>query len=161
MDETTQSPRPPRVGAETAARYIALRLKPQLAWYGARAARAKLSHHGLLGVQLVATAAIPVVNVVAHSVVASSVLAGCAAIATGFAQMLRNQEHWIAYREAARALEDLALRYDIALPPFDGDDRHQRLVAEADRILGDEATKWSDMAKRPGKAGKAAKAEED
>ena len=96
---------PPRVTPEAASAFIERRLRPQLAWYDGKSKHAKNWHIWLMGTQLVATSAIPVVNVVTHSIIASSVLAGVAAIATGFAQMTRHHEHWITYREAANSLE--------------------------------------------------------
>ena len=148
---------PPRVTSEAAKAFIERRLRPQLAWYDARSKHAKDWHFWLMGTQLIATSAIPVVNVLTHSIIASSVLAGVAAIATGFAQMTRHHEHWITYREAANALESLHLRYEIGLPPFDGDDRHDLLISQADKILGEEGSKWTAAVRQTTKPARAPK----
>lgn len=135
----------PRVTPEAAKAYIERRLKPQLHWYDAKSKRAKTWHYFLVTTQIVTTSAIPVVNILTKSVVASSVIAGLAAVATGIAQFTRHQEHWITYRETSNSLEGLHLHYELGLPPFDGADRHDKLIAEADKILGQEGSKWTSM----------------
>ncbi len=92
---------------------------------------------------MVATAAIPVVNVFVKSVTASTVLAFLAALAAGFSQLWRHREHWERYRATASALESLLIRYELRLPPYDGDDAPARVIAEADRLLGEEEAKWT------------------
>lgn len=144
-------PAPSRVTAEAAEAWMERTVEPQRAWYDAKAQKAKLWHVLLSGVQLVGTAAIPVVNSITHSVTLSSLLAGAAAIATGFAQLLRHHDHWLTYRAAAGALDTLQKRYEVSLPPFDGPDRHDHFIAEADRIMGDEGGKWLEhVKKKPG-----------
>jgi hypothetical protein len=132
-----------RVDEQKARDYLARRLAPQLVWYEAKARWAKRWHFGLMGAQLIATTAIPVVNVLTHSIIVSSVLAGVAALAGGFAQMARHQEHWLVFRQTAGALEALRTRHEIGLPPFDGDDRHDLMIAEAEKILAGEGTQWN------------------
>lgn len=130
------------VRPEAAAAYVEKRLRPQLAWYEAKAKRAKTWHFGLVGTQLVATTMIPVVNAVTHSVEASTVLAAIAAIATGFTQMARHQSHWLRYRDTANGLEKTILHYELELPPFVDTDRHVQLIVHGDRLLGEEGAKW-------------------
>lgn len=92
--------------------------------------------------QLAATVTISVVNVFIHSVYASSILAGVAALATGLAQIERYHERWLSYRQTAAALDTLSVRYRIASPPYDGDDRNDRLIHEAETLLGQESSTW-------------------
>jgi hypothetical protein len=133
-----------------ASEYIERRAKPQLAWYERKALSAKRWRHGLAGVQIVATIAIPVVNVFTHSVYVSSSLAGIAALATAFESLYGHQENWLAYRATARALETLLMRYELTLPPFDGAHRHERIIAESEAILEGEGEKWIEGVKQRG-----------
>lgn len=100
---------------------------------------------------MVATAAIPVINVFTHSVFTSTILAFVAAIAAGFSQLWKHHEHWLRYRATASALESLQIRYELRLPPFDGEDSHARVVEEADRLLGDEGAKWTSVLRQGAK----------
>jgi hypothetical protein len=149
-------PAPPRVTAEAAAAWIKRVVEPQRLWFDAKAEKAKFWHVALTGTQLVGTASIPVVNSLTHSVGLSSILAGMAAIATGFGQFLRHHDHWLRYRAAAAALDGLQKRYEVGLPPFDGPDRHDLFVAEADRIMGEEGGKWLESARKKPAAARAA-----
>jgi len=146
MTDATEarSPQTPAVTPEAAAAYLERRVKPQQIWYDRRSNDAKAWHYRLTGAQMVSTAAIPVINVFTHSVMASSVLAFVAAIAAGFSQLWKHHEHWTRYRATATALETLQIRYDLRLPPFDGEDAPAKAIEEADRLLGDEGSKWSD-----------------
>lgn len=133
-----------------ATEYLERRLRPQLAWYEARALSAKHWRHGLAAVQIIATIAIPVVNVFTHSVYISSALAGVAALATAFEGLFGHQDHWLSYRQTARTLETLLLRYELNLAPFDGADKHERIVAEGEAILDGEGAKWAEGVKQRG-----------
>jgi hypothetical protein len=133
----------PQVSRETAQAYLDKRVKPQQLWFDKRATDAKSWHYRLTGAQMVATAAIPVINVFTHSVMASTVLAFVAAVASGFAQLWKHQEHWVRYRATASALDSLQIRYELRLPPFDGPDAPTRVIEEADRLLGDEGANWT------------------
>jgi hypothetical protein len=131
-----------KVTAEAAAAYIERYLAPQKDWYERKALTAKRWHYALVSLQMIATTSIPFVNYLTRSLVASTALAVTAAAATGFSQLLRAQERWVIYRSTASALATLQLHYELQLPPFDGPDRHDKLVAEGDRIMGEEGTKW-------------------
>lgn len=146
---------PPQISPDAARAYLDKRVKPQQAWFDKRAADAKTWHYRLSGTQMVATAAIPVINVFTHSVIASTILAFVAAIAAGFAQLWRHHEHWLRYRASASALESLQIRYELRLPPFDGEDAHARVVEEADRLLGDEGANWTSAIRQGAKPIKA------
>jgi hypothetical protein len=135
--------------------YIERRLKPQLAWYEQRALTSKRWRHALASVQIVATVAIPVVNVFAHSISASSVLAGIAALATSFEGLFGHQDRWLAYRQTARALETLLLRYELGLAPYDGSDKPDRLISDAEAVLDGEGAKWAEGVKQRGAGGRA------
>lgn len=139
------------VSPEAARAYLEQRVKPQREWFDRRAADAKTWHFRLAGAQMIATAAIPVVNVFVKSVIASTLLAFVAAIAAGFSQLWRHREHWERYRAAAGALETLLLRYELRLPPYDREDAHARAVEDADRLLGDEEAKWIAAIRQAGK----------
>lgn len=139
-----------RVSETTAAEYLEKRLKPQFEYYERESARAKRMHRMLAAVQLAATVGIPVINVFLHSVYASSVLAGVAALATGWAQIERFQERWLTYRQTAGSLDTLRLRYELGLPPFDGEDRHARMIEDSEDLLGHEATQWVDINRQKG-----------
>jgi hypothetical protein len=130
--------------------YLTRRLKPQLEWYERRAASSKRWRHGLASVQIIATIAIPVVNVFTHSVYVSSSLAGIAALATAFENLFGHQDRWIVYRQTARSLETLLLRYELGLSPFDGADKDERIIAEAEAILEGEGAKWVEGVKQRG-----------
>jgi hypothetical protein len=137
------SPAGPAVSPEAAQAYLDKRVKPQREWFDKRAAESKTWHFRLAAAQMIATAAIPVVNVFVKSVMASTILAFAAAIATGFAQLWRHREHWERYRATAGALETLLIRYELRLPPYDGDDAPARVIEDADRLLGEEEAKWT------------------
>jgi hypothetical protein len=139
---------PVRVTAEAAQSYLERRVKPQQQWFNSRSADAKRWHYWLAGVQLAATAAIPAINVFTHSVAASTLLAFVAAIASGFSHLWKFQDHWTRYRSIGDALEALHIRYELRLPPFNGDDAHDLFVAEADKLLGDERTQWVNAVRR-------------
>ena len=142
----------PRISAEIASAYMERRIKPQMAWFNKRAGDAKRWHYGLTGAQMVATSAIPVLNVFIHSVIASTVLAFVAAIAAGFGQLWKHHEHWLRYRATASALDTLQIRYELRLPPFDDEDAHAKVIEEADRLLGQEGAKWTSAIRKAGKA---------
>jgi hypothetical protein len=133
---------PSKVTAEAAASYIARCIAPQREWYDRKARNAKRLHYFFVGTQMLATTSIPFVNYMTRSLVASTSLAVIAAAATGFSQILRVQQRWIAYRSAASALEALQLHYELRLPPFDGADCHDKLIVEGDKIIGEEGAKW-------------------
>jgi hypothetical protein len=76
-----------------------------MAWFNKRAGDAKKWRYGLTGAQLIATPAIPAINVFVHLVTASSILAFVATIAAGFGQLWRRHEHWLRYRATASALD--------------------------------------------------------
>jgi hypothetical protein len=133
---------PSKVSAEAAASYIARCIAPQRDWYDRKARNAKWLHYFFVGTQMLATTSIPFVNYMTRSLLASTSLAVVAAAATGFSQMLRVHQRWIAYRSAASALEALQLHYELRLPPFDGADCHDKLIVEGDKIIGEEGAKW-------------------
>jgi Protein of unknown function (DUF4231) len=134
------------------AEYVDQRLKPQLAWYEARARGAKRWRHGLASVQIISTIAIPVVNVFTHSVYVSSTLAGIAALSTAFENLFGHRDHWLGYRQTAQALETLLMRFNLSLPPFDGADKHERIITEGEAILDGEGAKWAESVKQRGGA---------
>ena len=154
MTADEPSPTAPR-NAQTAADYLTRRLKPQLAWYEARAQSAKRWRHGLAALQIIATIAIPIVNVFTHSVYVSSFLAGIAALATAFENLYGHQDQWLAYRQTARALETLLMRYELGLPPFDGADKYDLIVAETEAVLEGEGAKWVEGVKLRGSGSRA------
>jgi len=153
METNDVSTATPRVSEKSGAEYLEKRLKPQLEYYERESAHAKRMNRYLSAVQLTATVGIPVVNVFLHSVYASSILAGVAALATGWAQIERYQERWLTYRQTASSLDTLRLRYELSLPPLDGDDRHDRLIAEGETLLGRESAQWAEIAKQKGAPG--------
>jgi Protein of unknown function (DUF4231) len=69
--------------------------------------------------------------------------AALAAIATGFLQLGKFHENWVRYRSTVGALQAIKLRYELGLPPFDGDDRHARLIEEAEKAILQEGAQWS------------------
>jgi hypothetical protein len=121
-------------------------------WFNKRAGDAKKWHYGLTGAQLIATSAIPVINVFIHSVIASTILAFVATLATGFGQLWKHHEHWLRYRATASALDALQTRYELRLPPFDGEDAHAKVIEEADRLLDREGANWTSAIRCAGKA---------
>jgi hypothetical protein len=135
--------------------YIERRLKPQLAWYERRARTSKQWRYFLAGVQIVATILIPVVNVFTHSVYLSSALAGVAAMATAFESLFGHQDQWLAYRSTARALETLLMRFDLKLPPYDGEDRDAQLIEDAESVLEAEGANWRESVKQRASAARA------
>ncbi len=131
-----------RISEKTATDYLEKRLKPQLEYFERESAQAKRWHRYTSIAQLAATVMIPVVNVFWHSVYLSSALAGVAALAAGWAQIERFQERWMSFRQMAGSLDALRLRYELGLPPLDGADRHDRLVADSEALLGQESSRW-------------------
>jgi len=132
------------VNPEIAKNYLEERLQPQLAWYERRAQTAKRWSVGLISTQLVMTTSIPVANTLAgNSTVASTILAALAALATGLQQMGKFHENWVRYRTAASSLDAIQLRYNLGLSPFDGDNRHSRLIAEGEGAMSQEGMQWS------------------
>lgn len=143
------SPSPSPVPADAARAYLDKRVVPQKDWFDKRAKDAKDWHFRLAAAQMVATAAIPVVNVFVKSVMASTLLAFVAALAAGFSQLWRHREHWERYRASAKALETLLIRYELRLPPYDGEDAGARVIADADRLLAEEESKWTAAIRQP------------
>jgi hypothetical protein len=131
-------------------KYLDIRLRPQLQWFERRSRDAKRWGHALAAAQIVATIAIPVVNVFTHSVYVSSILAGIAALATGFENLYGHRDAWLAYRQMARALETLLLRYQLGLSPFEGADKDERLVEETEAALDNEGARWAEGVKQRG-----------
>ena len=131
------------VGPEATKAYLDRRLKPQLAWYDARAQVAKRWNAGLITIQLFMTSSIPVANVLLGSSTASTVLAAIAALATGYLQMGKFHDDWIRYRTTAAALDAIKLRYELKLSPFEGNLRHARLIEEAEKAIAHEGMQWS------------------
>jgi hypothetical protein len=41
------------------------------------------------------------------------------------------------------AMEAIKLRYELGLPPFDGEGRHARLIEEAEKAILQEGAQWS------------------
>jgi hypothetical protein len=126
----------------TAKEYIAKKLNPQREWFDRKARRSKFLHYSLIGMSMAATTLIVLANSV-HMPLLSSVLALVATLATGAAGLLKSQENWVRYRNAANALESLKLKYDIGAPPFDGPDRHGLIIQEAERIFAEEQSQWA------------------
>lgn len=149
-DEATDPTPVQEPTAQSAADYLARRLRPQLAWYEKRARDAKRWHYGLACVQIFSTISIPVVNVFAHSVYLSSTLGGLAALATAMSSLFGHQDQWLVYRQTAGTLEALQVRYELGLDPFNGSDRHGRLIREAESVLEGEGMKWSEGVKQRG-----------
>ncbi len=128
--------------AAAAAAYCEHRVKPQLATCVSTARRARVWHLLALGMQLFVAALIPIVNVMHfYEGIISTVLAGVVALAHGSEQIFRHHETWLLNKQTANALHDLQIRYQLGVPPFDGADRHNRFIQEADRILGQESAK--------------------
>jgi hypothetical protein len=131
------------VGSETAKSYFDVRLKPQLAWYETRSRTAKRWNVGLVTTQLLTTSSIPVANALVGTSAVSTAFAALAAIATGFLQLGKFHENWVRYRSTVGALQAIKLRYELGLPPFDGEDRHARLIEEAEKAILQEGAQWS------------------
>ena len=130
-----------------AERYIVDRLDPQLKWYEDKASAAKTAHHRFAGLQIAATAVVPVLNSFAHDLFAmtyaASIAACIAAVAGGFAGFRRNEENWLRYRQTASALQALKVVYAHRGPPFQGDDRDDMLITQTEQILENESRQWT------------------
>lgn len=134
---------PSAVDLEAANTYLDVRLRPQLAWYERRAQAAKRWSVGLVSTQLLMTTSIPVANVLIGSPAASTILAALAALATGLLQMGKFHDNWLRYRTTVGALDAIRLRYNLELPPFNGGDRHARLIDEGESVISQEGVQWS------------------
>ena len=129
------------------ARFIALRVDPQLAYFEKAASRAKRSHQALVSTQLIATASIPIANALTNSVLLSTILAGVAAVATGLINIFSHHENWIRYRRNAGALEALKVRYELGLEPFTDENRDAVFAEAVEKILSGESEQWTSHVK--------------
>jgi hypothetical protein len=137
------SPAHEHLGSKSSAlAYISKKLDPQRIWFDKKAQRSKLFHYSLLGTSMIATSSIVVANSL-HLGSLSTGLAVVATVATGFSGMVKFQEHWIRYRNSASALEGLQLRYELGMRPFDGPDKHDLLIEEAEKVFDKEQAQWT------------------
>lgn len=141
--------------------YIRERVLPQLAWHEGASRKGKQMHWGLSSVQLGATASVPIVNTMGdflETTIITSVLAGCAAVATGFAAFGKHQENWLRSRKTVAALEEALARHRHGVDPFSEADADARFVHMVEDILRGEHESWqTEMARKAPVAAKASK----
>jgi hypothetical protein len=136
------------------AHYLAERLDPQIAWYEAKATRAKRSYWWLTVIQFAGTALVPVLNSLSafdrNFLYFSSGSAACAAFATGFLVLQRPMEHWIRYRNAATMLATYRTRHAYRTKPFDEDDADRLLIDMVEHEIATENDTWAVEMRRTG-----------
>lgn len=134
--------------------YVAMRLEPQIAWYEAKAARAKRTYWWLTVVQFAGTALVPVLNSLSAFdrtfLYFSSGSAACAAFATGFLILQRPMEHWIRYRNAGTTLATFKTRHAYRTKPFDEGDSDRLLIDMAEQAIAGENDTWAVEMRRMG-----------
>lgn len=139
-------PAEPQVPAEAVKAYIERCLKPQRAWFCRKAAGAKRFHHALISAQVLATAAIPMLNMLTlqhrNFTYLSTAAAAVSGLAAGISGFGKYREHWVRYRQTATTLENMELEYELSLAPFDGPDRNNLLINSVRKLLGDEQKLW-------------------
>ncbi len=132
--------------------YIRERVLPQIAWHDQAAQKGKRAYWGLSSVQLGATASVPVVNTMGdflETTIVTSLLASCAAIATGVAAFGKHQESWLRSRRTSAALEEALTRFRHAVTPFDEDDAEARFIISVEEIMRGEHESWhSEMSRK-------------
>lgn len=123
--------------------YLSTRFQPQLAWFEKASARAKQRHSLLSTAQLCATAAIPAVNVLSESTLASTLVAVLATIAAGLLALFGHREEWLRYRRTAAALVGIKVRFEARLAPFDDEiEREAHFIEACEDVLGGELGQW-------------------
>ena len=134
--------------------YIANRLDPQIAWYEAKARKAKNGYWWLTIIQFAGTALVPVLNSLSafdrNFLFVSSGSAACAAFATGFLVLQRPMEHWIRYRNAATMLGSYRTRHTYRTKPFDESDADRLLIDMVEHEIATENDTWAVEMRRTG-----------
>lgn len=133
-------------------KYIAERVDNQIEWHDRKSKSAKRLFVTFGIIQIAAVASIPIINSFASEDLrflhVSSVLAGIAAIATGFVILTRAEENWLRYRTTCNRLQALKVAYEHRMEPFNKRDRDALLVTMCESALNEEQSKWLEEARQ-------------
>ena len=133
-------------------KYISDRVKSQIDWHDNKSKTSKRLFVTFGIVQVTAVASIPIINSFASAdlrfLYVSSILAGIAAVATGFVVFLRAEENWLRYRNTCNRLESLLVAYEHHMEPFDQKDRDALFVTMCESALGEEQSRWLEEARQ-------------
>lgn len=133
-------------------KYMAERVDDQIDWHDRKSKSAKRLFVTFGIIQIASVASIPIINSFASEDLrflhVSSVLAGIAAIATGFVILLRAEENWLRYRTTCNRLQALKVAFEHRMEPFNKRDREALLVAMCEDALNEEQSKWLEEARQ-------------
>ncbi|MCU0735918.1 MAG: DUF4231 domain-containing protein [Methylotetracoccus sp.] len=134
--------------------YIEQRLNDQQTWYEGKSAWNLAWYKRLRIVEVVLAAGIPFVSSLIGKFPESpsvipillSLMAFLIAVSSALLALYRFQDNWLQYRTAAEQLKREKFLYLTKSPPYDGGDAFQGLVANVERILGEENNSWREQA---------------
>lgn len=134
--------------------YIQQRLDDQQAWYERKSASNQSWYKRLRIVEVVLAAGIPFVSSLIGKFpespelipVVVSLMAFLIAASSALLALYRFQDNWLQYRTAAEQLKREKFLYLTKCAPYDGGDAFRLLVANIERILGEENSTWRQQA---------------
>ncbi len=135
--------------------YIQQRLDEQQTWYEGKSAWNQSWYKRLRIVEVVLAAAIPFFSSLIGKFPESpgaipilvSLMAFLIAASSALLALYRFQDNWLQYRTAAEQLKREKFLYLTKCPPYDGDDAFHQLVANVEKILGEESSTWREQAR--------------
>jgi len=135
--------------ASTVPGYFQERLESEIRWHSEKARSNKNMFQLFQVAILVASAFIPIVNVSGlgdpQTRLASSVLAGVAAIAAGITQLGKYQENWILYRTTSEVLKKekyLFLNSAGEYSDLTAEEKNKLLVERVESVISTETSKY-------------------
>jgi hypothetical protein len=133
------------------------RLNWAIQWYTLAALQARRWYQGLKGVQIVASAAVPVVTVLGGtSLRARASVAGLGALVVvleGIQQLQKYGQNALLWAQAKEALKRQYFLFKAKVRPYEDtqeEDRVKVLARKIDQIIGQEVARWADEVSPPG-----------
>ncbi|MBV9944627.1 MAG: DUF4231 domain-containing protein [Solirubrobacterales bacterium] len=120
------------------------RLEDQIAWYERKSTDAQHTYKGLKVVQLVTTAAVPVVAAVHATAWVIAALGGVVLILEGVQQLGQYQANWLSYRSTCESLKHEKHLYLAEAGPYTDTASASRTLAErVEGLVSQEHAKWA------------------
>jgi hypothetical protein len=133
--------------------YLPERLDPQIKWYEKKASANKSRFHASQLVIIIASAIIPIVNVIDFAPVeiriVSSILGGIIIGFTGFIQLKKYQENWILFRTTEEILKKEKYFFVHNVGEYANvnspEDKNKLLVERVESIISSETSRFFTM----------------
>ena len=131
------------------------RLEDQIDWYGRKSTDAQHAYKALKVVQLVFTAAVPVVAALHATAWVIAALGGVVLILEGLQQLGQYQANWLSYRSTCEALKHEKHLYLAQAGPYTDTASASRALAErVEGLVSQEHAKWASAREEPAGAQK-------